>query len=364
MQTLAYRMTAVLFATALVHTAAAQCSDGSDGPFAPGGNITLDLPEDGVFNFTTIHIPAGVTVRFNRNAGNTPAFLGATGDIVVNGAIEVSAAGRVGGVGAGDGGVRGTGNQAGTDGGGPAFGSGGAAFCAAGGGGMATEGLRAIRHTGSNAAPGGPAIPLPLPAAAGSGGGGGGGWVLFGVDLNGGDGGGGGGGVILCSPTSITVAGGIYASGASGGTAFANAFGHGGPGGGGSGGAIDLQAPAVSVTATAVLRALGGAGGGISTMPVWDPNFSSGANGGLGYARILAESATIDGTVEAVLLIEDPCPADLDEDGAVGLADLSVLLSNFGAIGGVSREDGDIDGDDDVDLSDLARLLGAYGTAC
>jgi len=353
-----------LAALGALPAAFAQCSDGSDGPFAPGGKITLNLPPDGVFNFTTINIASGVTVRFNENAANTPALLFATGDVTIDGVIQISAVGRDGGVGGGDGGVHGHGAQDGTDGSGPAFGHGGPAFSAAGGGGMATEGLMAIRHTGGAPAPGGPAIPFPLPVAAGSGGGGGGVWVLFGVDLDGGDGGGAGGGVVICSATSITINGQILANGVNGGTAFANAFGHGGPGGGGSGGAVDLQAPVVHVGLGALLRALGGAGGGISTMSINDPNFSSGANGAIGYVRVLSAAATIEGTVEAELIVADPCPADLDEDDVIGLSDLSVLLSNFGATGGVSRTDGDLDGDDDVDLTDLALMLAAFGTSC
>jgi len=60
----------------------------------------------------------------------------------------------------------------------------------------------------------------------------------------------------------------------------------------------------------------------------------------------------------------DPCPADLDGDNAVGLGDLGILLSNFGATGDATPEDGDLDGDRDVDLADLGIMLAAFGTTC
>lgn len=38
-------------------------STGADGDFAPASDITLGLPDSGIFNFTTVNIPEGVTVR-------------------------------------------------------------------------------------------------------------------------------------------------------------------------------------------------------------------------------------------------------------------------------------------------------------
>jgi DNA-binding beta-propeller fold protein YncE len=58
------------------------------------------------------------------------------------------------------------------------------------------------------------------------------------------------------------------------------------------------------------------------------------------------------------------CPADLDNDGAIGLQDLATLLAHFGQTGDVSPEDGDLDGDGDVDLQDLAGLLAQFGSDC
>jgi len=55
------------------------------------------------------------------------------------------------------------------------------------------------------------------------------------------------------------------------------------------------------------------------------------------------------------------CVADIDGDGATGLSDLAIVLSNFGTVGGVTFTDGDFDGDDDVDLADLAIILSDFG---
>ncbi len=283
--------------------AAVPCPGGV--PFSPSpGTTTCDMPADGIFNFTTITIPAGATVRFARNAANTPVTLNATGNVVVNGTIDVSASGQQGGPGGGDGGAAGLAFTDGGDGTGPSPGAGGAVGTprpghAGGGGGMATAGATAIRHTASLPAPGGSALPFPSPLSGGSGGGGGGGWNLFGVNLNGGQGAGGGGAVRISTPAAITIAGSIVANGAGGGTGFANAFGFGGPGGGGSGGVIDLDGGVVTLASTALLRAKGGPGGGISTLPIFSPVFSSEANGGLGYARIVGTDVILNGLIDA-----------------------------------------------------------------
>ncbi|MFN0135009.1 MAG: LamG-like jellyroll fold domain-containing protein [Phycisphaerae bacterium] len=57
------------------------------------------------------------------------------------------------------------------------------------------------------------------------------------------------------------------------------------------------------------------------------------------------------------------CPEDLNGNGAIDLSDLSILLSNFGLIGGTGQ-DGDINGDQVVNLTDLSLLLAAFGATC
>ncbi len=55
----------------------------------------------------------------------------------------------------------------------------------------------------------------------------------------------------------------------------------------------------------------------------------------------------------------DPCPADLDANGAVEAADLAVLL---GAWGSTDAPAADLNGDALVDAADLAALLAAWGS--
>ena len=59
-----------------------------------------------------------------------------------------------------------------------------------------------------------------------------------------------------------------------------------------------------------------------------------------------------------------PCFGDLDGDLDIDIADLAILLGNYGMTSGAAYEDGDLDGDGDVDLQDLASLLSIYGTPC
>lgn len=133
-------------------------STGADGVFDPpgtvppgttmvGNTVTVPLPPSGVLNFTTITIPAGVTVRILRNAANTPVTLLASGDVTVAGTLDLAGQpgspgqsgasfvpnpGGAGGPGGFDGGA------AGGDGLGPEGGRAGAspAFQAGGGGGL------------------------------------------------------------------------------------------------------------------------------------------------------------------------------------------------------------------------------------
>ncbi len=61
---------------------------------------------------------------------------------------------------------------------------------------------------------------------------------------------------------------------------------------------------------------------------------------------------------------ECECLGDLNSDGLVDLADLSIMLSHYGQAGGMAYADGDLDGDGDVDLADLSMLLAHYGQSC
>ncbi len=84
-------------------------SDGSDGAFYASTNMIVDLPPDGIFNFTTITIDDGVIVNFNRNADNTPVYFLATAEVIIDGIINISAIGSMSGPGGGnDGGAGGS----------------------------------------------------------------------------------------------------------------------------------------------------------------------------------------------------------------------------------------------------------------
>src|SRR2546425_725447 len=65
-------------------------STGVDGAFSPTTNpTTLMVPPSGVFNFTTINVPSNVSVKFTRNASNTPVTMLATGNVTIAGIIDV-----------------------------------------------------------------------------------------------------------------------------------------------------------------------------------------------------------------------------------------------------------------------------------
>lgn len=73
--------------------------------------------------------------------------------------------------------------------------------------------------------------------------------------------------------------------------------------------------------------------------------------------------ASCDGYADNVrLVLTKPCPADLNGDGGIDLADLSLLLSAFGCAAGTCPLD--VDGDGGMDLVDLSLLLSSFGTLC
>ncbi len=57
------------------------------------------------------------------------------------------------------------------------------------------------------------------------------------------------------------------------------------------------------------------------------------------------------------------CVGDLDGDGVIGLGDLTILLSHFGAAD-ADYFDGDLNVDGVVDLADLTNLLSRFGSSC
>ena len=219
-------------------------SDGTDGALVVSSNMTLDVPEpDGIFNYTTVEIQSGFTLQFNPNSLNTPVYLLATGDVVINGAIDVN-----GGNGTSTPPVGGKGGPGGFDGGvpgaagsppGPGHGPGGAKA----GGRASHNGLPGVDPSNpNNGAPYG--SPLLVPLVGGSGGGGGDGTPGTG-------GGGGGGAILIASNTEIRIVGGAGTVVAIGGTPFERA---------GSSGSVRLVAPKVSGNGVIRVPAAGGHG--------------------------------------------------------------------------------------------------------
>ena len=255
-------------------------STGADGAFSPTASQSVVVPDGGVFNFTSVNIPAGVTITFVRNAKNKPVTILASGNVTIAGIINVD--GRPGG-GNGGGGQGGPGgfdggsggypfdlSFVGTTGDGPGGGAGGQGNGTVtvpgggAGGGFAAAGTNGNATTSLTPAAGGPrygAMTL-VPLIGGSGGGGGGARS----SSAGGAGGGGGGAILIASSGAIALSGQIQARGGAGASSP-------GGGGGGAGGGIRLVANTLSGSGS--LFANGGAGGGSTAG-------SSSGNGGAG----------------------------------------------------------------------------------
>ncbi|MEM7054529.1 MAG: hypothetical protein AAF446_08265 [Pseudomonadota bacterium] len=285
-------------------------STGADGAFNPTVDSEIALPADGVFNFTELNIPAGVTVTFTPNALNTPVTILVSGDATIDGTIDVSGFTAAPSVGAGDGnvgddGLPGRGGPGGFAGGrggagdpsdadnGPrmaqsGLGPGGGIasttdldnqFCYGSGGAFATQGeiSSSCRPNTFADAYGNPDL---LPLVGGSGGSGGHG----GSGTVGSGGGGGGGALLLAVSGTLTINGQLLADGGSGGDLghdwFSNDFGS--VGAGGSGGAIRLVATTIS--GNGGINAIGGTAGSFSNARPGE------ADGGNGRIRLEAES--------------------------------------------------------------------------
>ncbi|MFO0629302.1 MAG: fibrinogen-like YCDxxxxGGGW domain-containing protein [Polyangiales bacterium] len=312
-------------------------STGAEGAFNPSTNTVL---APGVHNFTTINIPAGVTVT---TSGTGILDLRATGAVTIAGTIDVS--GSRGGNGAayaacvqgatGGGGATGNPNAPGADGlvGCPAAGTGGqgtagassagARYCTnpggsfgggaaggiceggGGGGGYGGGGGAAGYTTGyEGGAGGGPSAGAAGVGSSGAGGGGGGGGtgVYAGVagqprslacDANAGSAGG-GGSIGAAAASDLAVATTFQpGSGGGGGSGPCTCNKPGGGGGGGGGGALRITTP-VSVTVSGALRANGGAGG----TTLQGAGAGGGGSGGVVYLE--APTLTVSGTVQAV----------------------------------------------------------------
>lgn len=217
-------------------------STGADGALNVTNSTTLNLPPDGILNYTTINVAVGAILKFNRNAFNTPVYLLAQSNVTISGTIDVSGnpgrsvppTGGLGGPGGFDGGTPGFDVIPPGAGYGPGGGRGGIEGSVANGvgsGSYATVTPNSV-STNRGATYG---SPLLVPLVGGSGGGGSAGTP--GAAGNGGSGG--GGAILIASSSRITVTGAITSNGGEGGL---GQFYH----RNGSGGAVRLVAPAVS----------------------------------------------------------------------------------------------------------------------
>ena len=232
-------------------------SDGSDGAYAPAGapgtvivfnptQFTGTQVAANIFNFTTITIPTGVTVKLSGNTLNGPVYWLAQGNVDIEGTVDLSGGNganattnpffvvpAVPGSGGYVGGVGGVGSQVAL----PGSGTGGGAAGTASGG------------QGAGGSFGGNQFLIPL--VGGSGGGGGYNFTNSGGSNNFEAGGGAGGGALMiASSTQIIVNGTVSANGGNGGGAITECA------GGGSGGAVRLVSNAI--TGAGALSATGG----------------------------------------------------------------------------------------------------------
>lgn len=251
-------------------------STGVDGVFNPQANVEIDLGVLGtydpvhwrvVFNYVSVHIPAGVTVTFKNHPSRAPVVWLSQGDILIEGTVDLDGQAGVpapnfvrsepgpGGFRGGSGGPAGPGAWMHSGGLGP----GGASvpYWHPGGtrgasGGHANNGNATYGPTPGGSPYGDPGITW----LVGGSGGGGGCPSKSGAGVNSSGGGAGGGAILLGANTLVHVAaqGAIHANGGNtgGGIHF---------GGGGSGGGVRIVAQEVRLDTGASVHARGGSSG-------------------------------------------------------------------------------------------------------
>jgi hypothetical protein len=313
-------------------------SDGSDGAFAPAADMVLS---SGIHHFTTIDIPAGVTIRAS---GNGVLELYARGPVLIEGTIDVSGGqggrnGPGGSYGQGGGGETGTGVE------GP---MGIAGVCQpGGGGGIGPIGLDGTGTCGAGGARGGG-------AGGGNGGGGGGGGPAGGA--GGGAGGqlGGDGASVPGSTGGVGTTGGGQGgelgmgaySGTDGNTFCCDSTSGGGGGSIGMAAILDL-----AMTTTFGTGSGGGGGGGRN----WVSNSASGLGGGGGGGALrIASAVSIEIGPDAQLLARGggtPSTSSFagtggaGSGGAIYLSAPALTVLGFfdtrGGTGGNGRNNGD-----------------------
>jgi len=246
MKTHSKNLALALLALALAASARAQVNSGStgaDGAFNPTVSTNINMADhpDGIYHYTSVNIPAGVTVTFTPNANNTPVVWLVQGNCWIGGEVSLSAPGfpygsssAVGKAG-GPGGYRGGNGRVTASAG---LGLGGGNIGTPGGNGtFGTTGQRWANDSAAQGLPGqsyGNNFLVPL--VGGSGGGG----CPYDNPQSGG-GGGGGGAILIAASGIIELNGRLTANGANGeGSAFGTAPNSYASGGAGSGGAVRL----------------------------------------------------------------------------------------------------------------------------
>ncbi|AIY41390.1 PE family protein [Collimonas arenae] len=383
-------------------------STGADGAFSPTVNTEIVLPPSGVFNYTSINIPVGITVTFKKNVANTPVFLLASGNVTIAGKIDITGndakpTGTYGDGALADDGVPGTSGPGGYDGGrggrsdaalrgevvrggsglGPGGGQGGIEGpddCSGApyysyykyvgsGGAYATDthppfsiwtcgSIKAMTFKAYGSA-------LLQPLIGGSGGGGGRG----GISYPGSGGGGGAGAILIASSGAFNITGTIDATGGDGG---GNAgTGAGGNGAGGSGGAIRIVASSISGNGAML------ANGGCINSNNQRRQFcgSDGAynqyGGSSGRIRIEADAITFSGTSQPAYSKDVPGPVFISSvpsmriasvagqvvpPNPTGNADITLPATTTGAVD-VTFETSNVPAGNTV----LLRVVPAYG---
>lgn len=337
-------MIGVAFVSPAVFAAFNSGSTGTDGALAPTVNTEIQVPPSGILNYTSINIPAGVTVKFKKNALNTPVYLLVGANVSIAGFIDIRGgdaphSGTSGDGNQADDGIAGVGAAGGFDGGRggrddvgqrPEIIRGGSGLGPGGGkggieGAEGCTGTRYFKHVGIGAAyatnggtswwrpgrcngftpdqPKAYGSTILQPMIGGSGGGGGRG----GANYPGSGGGGGGGALVIAASGTISLAatGTIDATGGdAGASAGTNA---GGQGGGGSGGGIRLIA--TTITGNGPLNASGGCANSNNVRrqscldSAWD-----GLGAAPGRIRLEAEAITYSGTSLPLYTTDIPGP--------------------------------------------------------
>lgn len=91
------------------------------------------------------------------------------------------------------------------------------------------------------------------------------------------------------------------------------------------------------------------------------PGVQRGDTDRLFFSVSTPSGATSEGRLD---VIYEPCVGDVDGNRMIELADLAILLQNYGTDGGVERGQGDLNGDTIIDLTDLTLLVSSYMSPC